>query len=168
MAVIFAIDLVTLLTYFGMGLLLFVMRSHERIGLLVSFALVGFGFGAPELAPVLWDVYPFVYLGITALMFMVFSLVLYLYPDGVFTPRWTRWFALGGVLFVVPLMLLEDFAYRLNLPSPSQNIVVVRAVLLVCFPSAASSSVRCTATALLPHLRRNSSTNWPSLASAPR
>ncbi|MGI9122922.1 MAG: histidine kinase [Rubrobacter sp.] len=99
----FAIYLVTLDTIFAavccaVAALVFWCRSDDRMGLLTSLALLTFGtatfvFTLEALAtrhPALGLTVDFLHL----LGAASFSLFLYLFPDGRFVPRWTRWLAL--------------------------------------------------------------------------
>src|SRR5829696_6299706 len=99
----FAVYLVTLDTNFAavccaIAALVFWRRSDDRMGLLTSLALLTFGtatfvFTLEALAtrhPALGLTADFLhFLGAAS-----FSLFLYLFPDGRFVPRWTRWVAL--------------------------------------------------------------------------
>jgi signal transduction histidine kinase len=99
----FAVYLVTLDTGFAavccaVAALVFWRRSDDRMGLLTSLALLTFGtstfvFTLEALA----TRFPALGLTVDFLHFLgaaSFSLFLYLFPDGRFVPRWTRWVAL--------------------------------------------------------------------------
>ena len=99
----FAVYLVTLDTGFAavccaVAALVFWRRSDDRMGLLTSLALLTFGtstfvFTLEALA----TRYPALGLTVDFLHFLgaaSFSLFLYLFPNGRFVPRWTRWVAL--------------------------------------------------------------------------
>jgi signal transduction histidine kinase len=99
----FAVYLVALDTIFAavccaVAALVFWRRSDDRMGLLTSLALLTFGtatfvFTLEALA----TRYPALGLTVDFLHFLgaaSFSLFLYLFPNGRFVPRWTRWVAL--------------------------------------------------------------------------
>jgi hypothetical protein len=85
----------------AVALLIFWRRSDNRMGLLVSLALITFGtatfvFTMEALAAR----HPALETPTSLLHFLgaaSFSLFLYLFPDGRFVPRWTRWVALGWI-----------------------------------------------------------------------
>ncbi|HKS69875.1 MAG TPA: hypothetical protein VJQ45_05625 [Ktedonobacterales bacterium] len=93
-----AIVVVTMLVYIGMGTLLFIRRSDDRMALFASLTLVTFGGAAvtgsmqalPDFYPALWvPVYAADAIGQIA--FLVFF---YVFPDGRFVPRWIALLAL--------------------------------------------------------------------------
>lgn len=97
--------------YVSVALLIFRARPNEPIALYSSIGLMLFGafFSdyidvARTLAPAMeevMDVLPFISL-------VWFFQLFYLFPDGVFVPRWTRWATLAWILspfVVVPFML---------------------------------------------------------------
>ena len=91
-AIIFAVDITSMLVFFGMGLVVFLLRSNERIGWLMSLGLVYLGFGGPELSFMLLDEIPLVYRFLNDAGSAVAIITLfYLYPDGRFVPGWMRW-----------------------------------------------------------------------------
>jgi hypothetical protein len=101
------------------ALLIFWRRSGDRMGLLVSLALLTFGtatfvFTMQALAvrhPA-WEIPTSLlhFLGAAS-----FGLFLYLFPDGRFVPRWTRWVALVWIAWQSPRYFFPE--WYLN-PSP--------------------------------------------------
>ena len=90
----------------AVALLIFWRRSDDRMGLLVSLAMLTFGtatfvFTMQALAvqhPAWETPTSFLhFLGAAS-----FGLFLYLFPDGRFVPRWTRWVVLVWILWQVP------------------------------------------------------------------
>ncbi|MDQ4075400.1 MAG: hypothetical protein M3220_04045 [Chloroflexota bacterium] len=102
--------------YVVVGVLIFWRKLDEWMPLFVSLWLALFGL---TFTPVTWSVAELLWQdgswsqalvwvleGFTSFSFVSFFLLLYLFPDGQFVPRWTRWpAALFAVLAVVP-----DFA----------------------------------------------------------
>jgi hypothetical protein len=89
---------------FTVGLLIFWRRSDEPIALLVALTMVMFVGGSAPLET-LAAAHPVLDLTNTALTFLntaCLILVLYLFPDGRFVPRWSRWFALALIALTVP------------------------------------------------------------------
>ena len=101
------------------ALLIFWRRSDDRMGLLVSLAMLTFGtatfvFTMQALAaryPV-WET-PTSFLHFVGAA--SFGLFLYLFPDGRFVPRWTRWVALVWIAWQLPRYFFPE--WYLN-PSP--------------------------------------------------
>jgi hypothetical protein len=95
---------------FAIGATIFWRRSDDRMALLVSLMLITFGAGLtvpyPLLdLPLLWKASAEVvsFIGVTLL-----ALFLYLFPDGRFVPRWTRWLAVTWIGFMVPVTFFFD------------------------------------------------------------
>jgi hypothetical protein len=95
---------------FAIGATIFWRRSDDRMVLLVSLMLITFGAGLtvpyPLLdLPLLWKASAEVvsFIGVTLL-----ALFLYLFPDGRFVPRWTRWLAAAWIGFMVPVTFFFD------------------------------------------------------------
>jgi hypothetical protein len=103
---------VVTLVFFALAAVIFWRRSEDRMALFGSFMLLVFGGAAiagtmhslAEIYPVLW--FP------TSLLDYVgqlsFGIFLYLFPDGTFVPRWTRWLALAAALMFVPDVFFEE------------------------------------------------------------
>jgi hypothetical protein len=101
-----AMDILFAAVCTAVALLIFWRRSDDRMGLLVSLALLNFGtatfvFTMEALAarhPAWQTPTSFLhFLGAAS-----FGLFLYLFPDGRFVPRWTRWVALVWIAWQVP------------------------------------------------------------------
>ncbi len=135
------------LVFFAVAAVIFLRRSDDRMALFGSFMLLVFGGAAGagtmyELA----DVYPAFWFPVNLLDYIgqvSFGVFFYLFPDGRFVPRWTRWLAgaaallfatniffpgsvldlLDGPLFVVfigTLMFAQVYRYRYA-SSPTQR-----------------------------------------------
>ncbi len=95
---------------FAIGAAIFWRRSDDRMALLVSLMLITFGAGLtvpyPLLdLPLLWKALAEAvsFIGVTLL-----ALFLYLFPNGRFVPRWTRWLAVAWIGFMVPVTFFFD------------------------------------------------------------
>jgi hypothetical protein len=97
---------VVTLTFFALAAVIFLRRPDDRMALFASFTLLLSGGAAiaetmqelAEVYPVLWfPVYLLEYAGQVS-----FGIFFYLFPDGRFVPRWTRWFAVASALYFVP------------------------------------------------------------------
>jgi len=97
-------EMVFAAVFIGVGALILWRRSGEPMALLVALTLVLLvGSSAP--LSVLAAAHPYLELAYDALSFLgsaCFFLVLFLFPDGRFVPRWTRWLMLTLLVFVVP------------------------------------------------------------------
>ena len=88
-----AITLARALVYFAVALLIYRGRSDDWMALFVSFALVIFTVGRlldRLMGPVSFAVPA---AAMTGLAYASFNVQFYLFPDGRFVPRWTRWVA---------------------------------------------------------------------------
>ena len=95
-------------------------KPHDRGVLTIAFLLAWSGWATAGTHLNLESLYPewqvfLRALGITA--FSCLTLVLYLFPDGSFVPRWTRWPALITML-IAPLNALDSPVNTLNWPAP--------------------------------------------------
>lgn len=91
--------------FFGVGAMIFWRRSDDPAALFFSITLVTFGAIWPNTLDKLLGIHPvldFVGEALSIFGFAAFFFMLYLFPDGRFVPRWTRWVAL---VFVVSLIL---------------------------------------------------------------
>jgi hypothetical protein len=101
-----ALDVVFAVVYGAVAVLIFWHKSVERMALFVSLALLTFAtatftenmYALAAAQPIWWPLVAVLnFLGAAS-----FSLFLYLFPDGRFVPRWTRWVALGWLAWQVP------------------------------------------------------------------
>jgi hypothetical protein len=104
-----AAEVLYALVFWGVGALVFWKRSDDWVALLVSLTLVTFGalnlielpseadlsIGVPSVVLTLF--------GYTSL-FVAF----YVFPDGRFVPRWTRWLTIVWVMYVSSLLVLPE------------------------------------------------------------
>jgi hypothetical protein len=100
------LDTVFVSVFAAVAALIFLRRSDDPVALLVATMLVVWGplNGLLVLTPSATEgKYPALQLvvgsSLTYLGYMTWMLFFYLFPSGRFVPRWTRWLALGWVLF---------------------------------------------------------------------
>jgi signal transduction histidine kinase len=110
-----AIQIVFSLAYCAVGILIFWRRPDEPMALLVSLWLVAFGTTFIPLGFLVEGEFPLldhmsIVLGNIA--FAAWFLLLYLFPDGRFVPRWTRWGALVMILLILIDLLWPDSPYN--------------------------------------------------------
>jgi hypothetical protein len=99
---------VVTLVFFGAATVIFWRRSEDRMALFGSFTLLVFGGAAiNDIAgahPAFWfPAHLLNYVGQVS-----FGVFFYLFPDGRFVPRWTRWLAIASALLFVPDVFFED------------------------------------------------------------
>jgi len=122
-AYVLALDVLVALGFCAIGAVLFWRRSREQGPLFISLALVLFGltwpgtFESAQRHPVWGDLASFlISLGLPALV-----VTLFVFPDGRFVPRWTRWVA----VFAAAQPLLHLFFPHSPLVQPPQPVSVV-------------------------------------------
>ena len=106
-------DTVFAAVWFAVATLIFWRRSDDRMGLFASLALLTFGTAtytftleALTIRHPAWDI-PVAFLHF--LGSASFGLFLYLFPDGRFVPRWTRWVALAWIAWQLPAYFFPDW-----------------------------------------------------------
>lgn len=108
-----AMDAVFAAVWFAVAALIFWRRSDDRMGLFASLALLTFGTAtytftleALTIRHPAWDI-PVAFLHF--LGSASFGLFLYLFPDGRFVPRWTRWVVLAWIAWQLPSYFFPDW-----------------------------------------------------------
>ncbi len=99
------LNLIHTLGFLAIGVLIFTRRSWDRMAIVVSLALIGYGVSAfgillPLAQAEPWLSFPIELLtgfGVTTLL-----IVAYLFPDGRFEPPWTRQLAVVWALWMLP------------------------------------------------------------------
>jgi hypothetical protein len=127
----------------AVALLIFLRRSDDRMGLLVSLALLTFGTATFVFTMEAVAVqHPPWQIPVSLLHFLgaaSFGLFLYLFPDGRFVPRWTRWVVLVWILWQVPRYFFPN--WYLN-PNPyTWHALINTVVWLVALGTAIFSQV---------------------------
>jgi signal transduction histidine kinase len=100
------LDVLFAAAYATVAAAIFWRKPADRMALLVSFALLTFGTANfPDTMNVLATEHPSLWWPVALLNFLgaaSFGLFLYLFPDGRFVPRWTRWVALAWIAWQLP------------------------------------------------------------------
>jgi hypothetical protein len=108
------LETVFTLVCFAVAAVIFWRRSDDRMALFTSFVLLLFGgAGAAGTMRALADAQPVFWFPVTLLDYasqVCFGIFFFVFPDGQFRPRWTRWVALASVLFFVPDIFFPDSA----------------------------------------------------------
>jgi hypothetical protein len=96
-----AINLVFMAVWGGVGAIIFLRKSDDRMALLVSLFLVTFPVAfSLDPSEALARAYPALQLPVRAVQYLADVLAMlffYLFPSGRFVPSWTRWVALGWI-----------------------------------------------------------------------
>ncbi|MGH8058090.1 MAG: protein kinase domain-containing protein [Candidatus Entotheonellia bacterium] len=107
------LEVIFAVVYGAVAGLIFWRKSADRLALFVALALLTFGTAThPNTLNALTAAYPVWRLPVAALHFVgsaSFSLFLYLFPDGQFVPRWTRWVALVWIAWLLPRYWFPDW-----------------------------------------------------------
>ena len=100
------LDVLTSLIWLALALLVFWRRPGDRVGLFTSLSLLTFGVARfPDTPLALSAAYPDWWLPVAALRFLgsaCLSVFVFVFPDGQFTPRVTRWIALAWIAIQIP------------------------------------------------------------------
>ena len=108
-----AMDAAFAAVYGAVAALIFWRKSEDRMGLFVSLALLTFGTATfPTTMAALAARHPVSEVPVAFFHFLgsvSFGLFLYVFPDGRFVPRWTRWVALAWIAFQVPRYFFPDW-----------------------------------------------------------
>lgn len=105
------------LFYVAIAALIFWRKSDDLMALLAAAFLIAFVLAIIDISQVLQqssEGLRWLAAGMGFLGEMSFPLCFYLFPNGRFVPRWTRWLLLGWFLWGITEYLLPDKSYRLT------------------------------------------------------
>jgi signal transduction histidine kinase len=130
-AYIVALEVLLTFAFCVVGAVIFWRRSDDWMALLAAICLVLQVGEAPTLAlaaahPAWW--FPVDLLGVLAVA--AFILFFYLFPDGRFVPRWTRWIAVVGVLLTASFTFFPGWNARY--PYATIVILYLSGLLITC------------------------------------
>jgi hypothetical protein len=116
------------LVWVAVGALVFLLRSGDRMALLVSLFLVAFGTTTlrSDMVEVLIPLHPAWLVlgrGVQVLGEVLAVLFFLTFPGGKFEPRWTRWLGVAFLVFQVPADLFPDLSSRLPVLATAQGVV---------------------------------------------
>src|SRR5215213_168570 len=113
-----AMDVVFAAVYGAVAALIYWRKSEDRMGLFVSLALLTFGTSTlPVTMATLASRHPLWEVPVAFFHFLgsaSFGLFLYLFPEGRFVPRWTRWVALVWIAWQAPRYFFPDWYHDPN------------------------------------------------------
>jgi hypothetical protein len=131
-AYVFALDLVVAVGFCAVGAVIFWRKSREPGALFVSFALVIFGLTWPDtfdsalFHPVWGALAGFLtQLGLASLFVFFF-----VFPDGRFVPRWSRWVV--PLVFIMPVLYVLFPGSPIVEPPEPANILIFLGLWAVC------------------------------------
>nr|MBA2714863.1 hypothetical protein [Rubrobacteraceae bacterium] len=103
-AYVLALDLVVALGFCAIGAVIFWRKSRERGALFVSFALMIFGLTWPDTfdSALFHPVWGTLATFLTQLGLVSLFVFFFVFPDGRFVPRWTRWIV--PLVFIMPVL----------------------------------------------------------------
>ena len=108
-----ALELIFALVFVGVAALIFWQKSSDRLALFAASTLLLFGTATqPYALQALVATHPSWRLPVDSLHFLgsaSFSLFLFIFPDGRFVPRWTRWVALVWIAWLFPRYWFSDW-----------------------------------------------------------
>jgi hypothetical protein len=117
------------------SVVIFWRRSDDWMALLTSLGLVAFGvFFRTDGPTALGQQYPAVWLPVNLLAFfgsMSFMLFIYLFPNGRFVPRWTRWIPILWAVHEVAYYFFPDSVFNINRTLPLLEFLVSTAFLCI-------------------------------------
>ena len=95
------------------ALVIFFRRSDDRMAMFTAFVLLIFGgAGAAGTMRALAEAHTAFWFPVHLLDYVsqvCFGILFYLFPDGRFVPRWTRWLAIVSVLYWIPATFLPEW-----------------------------------------------------------
>jgi hypothetical protein len=97
-----ALDVVHMMGFWALGLVLFWKKSDNRMALLVSLTLLLLGSSESHLVDTLFQNDPVwgLPVGITDVTgWLLLYVLFFIFPNGRFVPRWTRWLCTAGLLY---------------------------------------------------------------------
>jgi hypothetical protein len=102
-----ALPVVTMLVFTAIATVIFWRKSEDRMALFVAFTLVVFGGAAltSEVPQTLAAAHPGLWFPVHLLNYVgqvAFGVFFYVFPNGRFVPRWTRWLAIAVAVLYVP------------------------------------------------------------------
>jgi hypothetical protein len=102
-----AVPVVTMLVFTAIATVIFWRRSEDRMALFGAFVLVVFGGAAltSGIPQALAEAHPTLLFPVRLLDYLgqvAFGVFFYVFPNGRFVPRWTRWLAVAVALLYVP------------------------------------------------------------------
>ena len=131
-----ALVVVFAIVFCAIAFVIFWRRSDDIMALYTSLTLVLLGMFLPEwTAELLWPLYPSLRLTLellTSLMFTCLFILLYIFPNGRFVPRWTRWLAVVWIATQVSSYVFPESDISPASWSPILRELVVVGLIFTC------------------------------------
>jgi hypothetical protein len=109
------VQVIFALVYFTIAVVIAWRKSDDRMALLVSLFLMTFALAFTDAPGVLARTFPAYKWPVSIVAFtgeMSFPLCFYLFPDGRFVPRWTRWLLVGWAIWGICTYFLADMPIK--------------------------------------------------------
>ena len=87
------------ITYFVIGWVIFWHKSDDKVALFAAFTLIMFAISPTRAVMTLPSFWGLLGAGVSFVGMISLFFFFYIFPDGRFVPRWTRWSLLGAVIF---------------------------------------------------------------------
>jgi hypothetical protein len=134
------ITLTSATVYSAVSVTIFWRKSDDWMALLTSLGLLAFGifFQAADGPAALVEQYPAVWLPVHLLAFfgsMSFFLFLYLFPNGRFVPRWTRWIPIFWAAHEVAYYFFPDTIFNISRSIPMLDFFISSTFLCIAVGS---------------------------------
>jgi hypothetical protein len=130
-----SISVASAMVYTVVSVAIFWRRSDDWMALLTSLGLLAFGiFFLTDGPVVLAEQYPLVWLPVRSLAFLgsiSFILFLYLFPNGRFLPRWTRWIPIFWAAHEIAYYFFPDTIFNINRSFPLLDFLVSSTFLFI-------------------------------------
>jgi hypothetical protein len=130
-----SISVASAMVYSVVSVAIFWRRSDDWMALLTSLGLLAFGiFFLTDGPVVLAEQYPVVWLPVRSLAFLgsiSFILFLYLFPNGQFLPRWTRWIPIFWAAHEVAYYFFPNTIFNINRTFPLLDFVASSTFLFI-------------------------------------
>jgi hypothetical protein len=130
-----SISIASAMVYTVVSVAIFWRRSDDWMALLTSLGLLAFGIFFLTSGPVvLAQQYPVVWLPVRSLAFLgsiSFVLFLYLFPNGQFLPRWTRWIPIFWAAHEVAYYFFPSTIFNINRTFPLLDFVASSIILFI-------------------------------------
>ena len=105
-----ALEIIFASVYIALGVLIFVRKTKEALGMFASLALITFGVLVPGTARVLDDgsgsVLEFLLHLVQNIGWVSFTMCFFIFPDGRFVPHWTRLFLIPFVAWAIAWLIV--------------------------------------------------------------
>jgi hypothetical protein len=130
-----SISVASTMVWIAVGVVIFWRRSDDWMALVTSLGLLTFSVFATSFGPImLAEQYPTTRLTVHLLGFLgsiSLYLFFYLFPNGRFVPRWTRWVAVCWAAHEIPYWFFPDSIFNIDRSLPLLDFVAISTFICV-------------------------------------